>query len=174
MLQNLFREKSWHCELFTKFYNDARELKGQVVRLQRIDKRDDLIRITAGWGSNVKGSWRRDRYTAELVFMDKLLAVIPFEVAEDFEEGTSGVLLPNRQSSILFAPDESLNKTFEEVMSNLTNLIGLEAIKKQVKDHARYIQFLQLRKERGFEEKERINVHSVLATPVPARQPSLR
>lgn len=161
VLENLFREKSWHCELFTKFYNDARELKGQVVRLQRIDKRDDLIRITAGWGSNVKGSWRRDRYTAELIFMDKLLAVIPFEVDEDFEEGTSGVLLPDRGASVLFSPDESLNKTFAEVMSNLTALIGLEAIKDQVKDHARYIQFLQLRKERGFEEKERINVHSV-------------
>ncbi|NRA51482.1 MAG: AAA family ATPase, partial [Phaeodactylibacter sp.] len=105
--------------------------------------------------------WRRDRYTAELVFMDKLLAVIPFEVAEDFEEGTSGVLLPHRQTSVLFAPDESLNKTFEEVMSNLNALIGLNAIKKQVEDHARYIQFLQLRKERGFDEEERIDVHSV-------------
>lgn len=160
-LRNLHREKSWHCELFIKFYNDARELKGQVVRLQRIDKRDDQIRITAGWGSNVKGSWRRDRYTAELVFMDRLLAVIPFEVAEDFEEGTTGVLLPNRQSSVLYAPDESFNKTFDEVMANLNSLIGLNAIKKQVLDHARYIQFLQLRKEKGFDEKERINVHSV-------------
>ncbi len=160
-LRNLHREKSWHCELFIKFYNDARELKGQVVRLQRIDKRDDQIRITAGWGSNVKGSWRRDRYTAELVFMDRLLAVIPFEVAEDFEEGTTGVLLPNRQASVLYAPDESFNKTFEEVMANLNGLIGLRAIKKQVLDHARYIQFLQLRKEKGFDEKERINVHSV-------------
>ena len=64
----------------------ARELKGQVIRLQRIDKRDEMIRITAGWGSNVKGSWRKDRYSAEVVFMDRLLAVIPFEVADDFEE----------------------------------------------------------------------------------------
>ncbi|MCB0549018.1 MAG: AAA family ATPase, partial [Phaeodactylibacter sp.] len=160
-LRNLHSDKSWHCELFTKFYNDARELKGQVVRLQRIDKRDEFIRITAGWGSNVKGSWRKDRYTAEIVFMDKLLAVVPFEVAEEFEEGISGVLLPNRQAPVVLSPDESFNQTFDEVMVKLDALIGLEAIKSQVLDHAKYIQFLQLRKEKGFREKEEINVHSV-------------
>ncbi|MCO6480834.1 MAG: AAA family ATPase [Phaeodactylibacter sp.] len=160
-LRNLHTARSWHCELFTKFYNDARELKGQVVRLQRIDKRDEFIRITAGWGSNVKGSWRKDRYTAEIVFMDKLLAVVPFEVADEFEEGISGVLLPNRQAPVVLSPDESFNQTFDEVMVKLDALIGLDAIKTQVLDHAKYIQFLQLRKEKGFREKEEINVHSV-------------
>ncbi|MCB9290407.1 MAG: AAA family ATPase [Lewinellaceae bacterium] len=160
-LRNLYMDKSWHCELFTKFYNDARELKGQVVRLQRIDKRDQFIRITAGWGSNVKGSWRKDRYTAEIIFMDKLLAVVPFEVSDEFEEGVAGVLLPNRQAPIVLSPDESFNQTFEEVMVRLDALIGLDAIKSQVLDHAKYIQFLQLRKEKGFREKEEINVHSV-------------
>jgi len=70
-LRNLHFTNNWQCELFTKFYNDARELKGQVVRLHRVEKTDDLIRLTAGWGSNVEGSWRKDRYTAELIFMDR-------------------------------------------------------------------------------------------------------
>jgi SpoVK/Ycf46/Vps4 family AAA+-type ATPase len=160
-LKNLHQEKSWHCELFTKFYNDARELKGQVVRLQRIEKRDELIRITAGWGSNVKGSWRRDRYTAELVFMDKLLAVVPFVVDEEFEEGAVGVMLSDWRTPLTFTPDETFNQTFEEVMAKLDGLIGLTQIKKQVRDHAKYIQFLQLRRDKGFSEKEEINVHSV-------------
>lgn len=161
ILENLYPTKAWQCELFAKFYNDARELKGQVIRLQRIEKRDELIKITAGWGSNVKGSWRKDRYTAEVVFMDKLLAVIPFEIGEGFEEGVSGVILPHRQAPIILTPEEDLGETFEEVITELDKLIGLNAIKKQVRDHAKYIQFLQLRKERGFEEKEEINVHSV-------------
>jgi len=161
ILDNLHIGKSWQCELFTKFYNDARELKGQVVRLQRIEKHDEVIRITAGWGSNVKGSWRRDRYTAEVVFMDRLLAVVPFEVGEDFEEGIVGVLLPNRQSPVVLSPEEDARQSFEEVMAKLDALIGLTDIKKQVRDHAKYIQFLQLRKEKGFEEGEEINVHSV-------------
>lgn len=160
-LRNLHLSRPWHCELFTKFYNDARELKGQVIRLQRIDKRDEMIRITAGWGSNVKGSWRKDRYTAEIIFMDRLLAVIPFEVADEFEEGVSGVMLPDRQAVAPLTPDENFNQTFEDVMVRLDALIGLDAIKRQVLDHAKYIQFLQLRKEKGFPEKEEINVHSV-------------
>jgi SpoVK/Ycf46/Vps4 family AAA+-type ATPase len=161
VLKNHFTDKPWYCELFTKFYNNAKELKGQVVRLQRIEKRDDTIRITAGWGSNVKGSWRKDKYTAEVVFMDKLLAVVPFEVGYNFEEGISGVILPNHQSPIVLSPEEGLNQTFEEVMGRLDALIGLTSIKKQVRDHASYIQFLQLRKDKGFDEKEEINVHSV-------------
>lgn len=161
VLKNLMSDKSWHCELFTKFYNDARELKGQVVRLQRVEKKDNLIKITAGWGSNVKGSWRIDRYTAEVVFMDKLLAVIPFQISEDFVEGVSGVLLPSRTAPVVLNPVEDIPQTFEELMLKMDALIGLKAIKAQVRDHAKYIQFLQLRKEKGFEEKEEINVHSV-------------
>ncbi len=161
VLRNLHPAKTWQCELFTKFYNDARELKGQVVRLQRVEKRDELIRMTAGWGSNVKGSWRRDRYTAEVVFMDRLLAVAPFEVTEEFEEGVSPVWLPDRGTHIILAPLDDDHHTFEEVMAKLDALIGLNDIKQQVRNHANYIKFLQLRKERGFEEKDGINVHSV-------------
>ncbi len=161
LLKNLLPNKAWHCELFTKFYNDARELKGQGIRLQRVEKQDDFIKITAGWGSNVKGSWRMDRYSAEIVFLDKLLAVIPFNIAEDFEEGISGVLLPDRNVPVVLSPEEDIPQTFEELMEKMDALIGLSAIKEQVRDHAKYIQFLQLRKEKGFDEKEEINVHSV-------------
>ncbi len=161
ILKNIHATKSWQCELFTKFYNDARELKGQVVRLQRVEKRDDLIKITAGWGSNVKGSWRKDRYTAELIFMDRLLSIIPFQVGEEFEEGITPVLLPDRHTPVVLDPETDTNQTFEDVMAKLDGLIGLTQIKEKVWDHAKYIQFLQLRKEKGFEEKEEINVHSV-------------
>lgn len=161
ILENIHDSKSWQCELFTKFYNDARELKGQVIRLQRVERKDDTIKITAGWGSNVKGSWRRDQYSAEVIFMDRLLAVIPFEVGEEFEEGIAPVLLPHQNKPVLFTPDTDPSKTFEDVMLKMDNLIGLTAVKKNVRDHARYIQFLQLRKEKGFEEKDEINVHSV-------------
>lgn len=160
VFSNLLEEQSWHCELFIKFYNNARELKGQVVRLQKIERFEDEIRFTAGWGSNVKGSWREDRYTAEIVFMDKLLAVVPFEVGEEPVEGEANVLFGDYQPFSLAVPEpESLS--FEELFSRLDNLIGLEAIKTQVKNHARYLQFVKLRKEKGFREADDIHVHSV-------------
>ncbi|MCB9082080.1 MAG: AAA family ATPase [Lewinellaceae bacterium] len=161
LMHNLYQLKPWQCELFVKFYNDARELKGQVIRLHRVEKKDELIKITAGWGSNVKGSWRMDRYTAEVVFMDRLLAVVPFEVDEEFEEGINSVWLPHRDRPVVLNQPEEDRKTFDDVMAQLDALIGLSDIKQQVRDHANYIKFLQLRKDKGFDEQERINVHSV-------------
>ena len=154
MLKNLVVHSNWHCELFIKFYNQARELKGQVNKLHNVKADDEFVKITAGWGTNVKGSWRHGNYTVEIIFMDKLLAVIPFEVSDEFVEGIIPVQLPNSASPLLLTQDESINQSFEEVMGDLTALIGLSQIKQQVADHAKYIQFLQLRKEKGFDESE--------------------
>ncbi len=161
LLKNLHFDKSWQCELFIKFLNDAKELKGQVVRLQKIERKDDYIKITAGWGSNVKGSWRKDNYTCELVFLDKLLGSIPFEIGERFEEGIPAVYVPEKNGPVFFQSIEEENETFEELMIKLDSLVGLTEIKEKVRDHAKYIQFLQLRKEVGYNEKNSVNVHSV-------------
>ena len=159
IFQNLQLQDAWQCELFTKFYNEARELKGQVTRLQTIKKGDDKVKITAGWGSNVKGSWRSGKYTAEIIFMDKLVAVVPFEVGEHFIEGQSQVLWPDYKPAHFNT--EVQEQTLEEVMSDLTAMIGLNEIKRQVFEHAQYLQFLRLRKEKGFTERQDINIHSV-------------
>ncbi len=161
ILKNMLLSKQWQCELFIKFYNDARELKGQVVRLHKVEKGDDGVKITAGWGSNVKGSWRNDRYTAEIIFMDQLLAVMPFEVGADWEEGVNGVFLPDKGQPIFLQPEAEDHESFEEVLVKLDMLIGLSEIKQKVREHAQYIQFLQIRKEKGFTEKEGINVHAI-------------
>ncbi len=57
--------------------------------------------------------------------------------------------------------EDTPDQTFEDVMIKLDSLIGLREIKLKVRDHAKYIQFLQLRRDKGFDEKEQINVHSV-------------
>lgn len=161
-VKNLHPVHPWHSEIFVKFYNGAKELKGQLVRLTQIEQGADEITITAGWGSDVAESWREDDYTAEVIFMDQLLATVPFTVGDEFEEGIVGVILPEQQTPVILSPDykdDALN--FEQVMAKMDELIGLKAIKKQVRNHAKYIQFLQLRKDKGFEEKEDINVHSI-------------
>jgi len=162
IFQNLQTQDAWQCELFTKFYNEARELKGQVTRLQTIKKGDEKVKVTAGWGSNVKGSWRPGRYTAEIIFMDKLVAVVPFEVGEEFMEGQSQVLWPDYRPAH-FHTEAQPEQSLDEVMSDLTAMIGLNQIKKQVFEHAQYLRFLQLRKDKGFTEKQDINIHSVFA-----------
>lgn len=160
VFRNLKISDTWQCELITKFYNEARELKGQVVRLQAIKKGEEKVKVTSGWGSNVKGSWRPGNYSAEVVFMDKLVAVIPFTVGEEFIEGQGQVLWPDYQPAYFFG-DAHSGQSQEEVMAELNNMIGLNKIKTQVYEHAQYLQFLQLRKKNGFLEKQDINIHSV-------------
>ncbi|BDS15394.1 AAA family ATPase [Aureispira anguillae] len=160
-LENLLPSKSWYCEIFVKFYNGSRQLKGQMMKLHHVDKDDESIELSMHWGSNIKGSWTEDNYTAEIVFMDKLLAVIPFEVDTEFEEGVAGAVLPNQYQPVVLNEEAVENANFEDVMAKLDELIGLQDIKRQVRDHASYLQFLQLRREKGFEEEEEINIHSV-------------
>lgn len=161
VLNNLNKQTAWQCELFIKFYNQARELKGEVVRLVNVKKGNDKIEASAGWGTNVKGSWREGSYSVEIVFMEQLMAVLPFEVGSDIVEGVNPVQLPDHANPQYLTADEDLNVSFETLMSDLDELIGLSQIKRQIREHATYIKFLQLRKEKGFEEKEKINLHAV-------------
>ncbi len=159
ILRNLLPTKQWHAEFFVKFLNDAQELKGQITRLIKVDKKEEHLVLTAGWGSNVKGSWRHDRYSCEIVFLDKLIASIPFDVAAYFEEGFSDILTPGQY--VLEVEEEEDDTSFEDVMQRLDALIGLKEIKQKVRDHALYLQYLQLRREKGLEENDSLNVHSV-------------
>ncbi|NNF34523.1 MAG: AAA family ATPase [Saprospiraceae bacterium] len=159
--KNNLKDVDWHCEMEVKFFNETHQLKGRVVRLQSINKDEKSIKINANWGTNVKGSWRVGDYTMEIVFMDRLIAIVPFEVDEYFEEGLPQVEIPGSNESLVMVPDETANQSFEEVVQRLDRLIGLKKIKKKVKDHAKYIRFLKLRKEKGFKEKDEINIHSV-------------
>ena len=160
-LKNLHITQNWHCELFVKFYNEAKELKGQVTKLQNVKAGDDTIKISAGWGSNVKGSWREGDYSIDIIFMEILLATVHFRVEEESEEGMAIVKIGHTDDVLHLQTENDLNKTFPELLEKLENLIGLNEIKQKVKDHASYIQFLQLRKDKGFEENDKINIHSV-------------
>ena len=62
--------------------------------------------------------------------------------------------LPDRHSPVVLSPDTDTDQSFEDVIVKLDSLIGLSEIKKKGSENMlQYIQFLQLRKEKGFEEK---------------------
>jgi SpoVK/Ycf46/Vps4 family AAA+-type ATPase len=166
IMANKMLHKAWQMEVFVRFHNSARELKGLVVRHQKIEKGQDEIRITAGWGSNVKGSWRPDLYTTEVVFMDSMLGLTTFEVGDEVEEGQNFVITSLHQLQPGYIVNlehhsEASSATYEEVLTKLDHLEGLFEVKSKVKEHAKYIQFLQIRRDKGFEETEAINIHTV-------------
>lgn len=161
LLKNHCNQNNWQCEVFIKFLNESRELKGQVIRLMPVRKEDEKITITAGWGSNVKGSWWEGLYTVEVVIMDHLLAVMPFEVGYTVEEGVPPITLPYKSDPILLPGNEQPTESLEDVLEELNQMIGLNEIKKQVREHTQYVKFLQLRKEKGIVELEKLTLHSI-------------
>ncbi len=154
----------WNFEFFVNFYDDAGQLKAQMDSLYFIDKKTkgQIYTYNRGWGSNEPGSWKDDKYVAELVFMDTLIASIPFEMGEADIEGEAELKNTLHSSLLETVPQvEEEEKTLEELQAELESLIGLEKIKTQIKEHVAYIEFLKLRKEKGLKDQEKITLHSV-------------
>ncbi len=52
-------------------------------------------------------------------------------------------------------------ESIEDVMQELDSLIGLDSIKKKIKEYSSYLNFIAIRKRKGFPDTERINLHAV-------------
>lgn len=151
----------WYCELFFNFYNDAGQLKGSVAELKYIDITQSAVAFSTGWGAANAGTWYHDKYTLEVVFMDQLIAIVPFEVGDEFVEGKTSIhtSLTSVQSGLELT--EIKEQSLEELMVSLEEMIGLSDIKTKINDYVHYLKFLKLRQEQGFEENSKINLHSV-------------
>jgi SpoVK/Ycf46/Vps4 family AAA+-type ATPase len=158
--QNLAQHTNWNCELEFKFYNDAHQLKGETVELINVSQGDKYITVTSGWGSNDKGTWFEDNYTLEVVFMDKLVAILPFEVGTTFERGMNEAILPGLGATLIPA-EELPSETLEDTMKALDELIGLRFVKQRIREYAEYLKFLKIRMERGIEDSQTLHLHTV-------------
>lgn len=154
------REEDWYGEFVFNFYNDARQLKGRTEELKLIKKDQKTFELCSGWGSDHKGTWYEDNYTLEIVFMEHLLAVVPFKVGNEFEEGETTPLKQHLSGAAIMA-DPVPEKTLDEVLEEFNELVGLVEIKGRIREYTQYLNFLKLRKEKGFEESDNINLHSV-------------
>jgi SpoVK/Ycf46/Vps4 family AAA+-type ATPase len=156
--------KEWMCEMIFYIYNDARQLKGQMVELVKVKADSKEVVIHSGWGSDLRGTWFKDNYTVEIVFMDTLIGIVPFSVGDVFETGDPP-LIRTIDHNMMGQPGLSLTEldkmTLEEVLSELDAMIGLESVKGRIREYSQYLNFLGLRKEKGFEDGESINLHVV-------------
>jgi SpoVK/Ycf46/Vps4 family AAA+-type ATPase len=159
--QNM-QSSSWYCELFFNFYNDSAQLKGVTTELRRINPEEDIVTITTGWGSDTRGSWYVDKYTLEVIFMDHLVAVVPFSTGDSYVKGESPLLRGNEINPPQQAfTDDEFDEPMDVVLQRLDRLVGLQKIKTRIHDYIHYLKFLQLRKSRGFDESRKINLHAV-------------
>lgn len=166
-------------ELIFNFRTSNGYLKGSVTKLFFIKPNDETFTATIGWGSDIVGTWSRGEYYAEIVFMDELLASMPFEIGDDYVEATEEDFLPLTQIEFIHLDDEEDNnqnpenqgrvqkeesaepQNYEDVMKELDQLIGLGGIKQKIHEYSDYLRFVALRREKGFEESDKINLHAV-------------
>jgi SpoVK/Ycf46/Vps4 family AAA+-type ATPase len=154
----------WFYEFFFNIYDDSGQAKTSIVSRgyntpNSIDKESS---VTEGWGTEKPGSWKDDGYMVEIVFMDTLIGSVSFQVGDDEIEGTYEVQKTPFHETNLQQPSPAFQEeSLENVMKNLEELIGLNSVKLKIKEHIKYIDFLKLRKEKGFDENEKINLHSV-------------
>ena len=161
--------KDFNYELFFNFYDDAGQPKGQVQRNGKIDKdkKDYTYTFDAGWGNNVAGSWKDDKYTIEIVFMDTLVALVPFQVGDDAEEGVmqpftvieqvlSAQSAPAIQTEV--KPEETKEDILKEGIAELNALTGMANIKKEVNELVKLARFY---KETGRDVLNKFSLHSI-------------
>ncbi len=162
ILDNML-DRDWYGEFMFNFYNSEGQLKGATSELRQIKGKEDEFTLVTGWGSDTKGTWFNDRYTLEIIFGGKLIAIVPFYCADKSTEGMSRVYMGDE---LTFEPqaeekEEENPATLEELLQQLGKLIGLKEIKRQVHDYLEYLEFLKLRKEKGFKESDDMKLHSV-------------
>jgi SpoVK/Ycf46/Vps4 family AAA+-type ATPase len=156
---------AWNYEFFFNFYDDAGQPKGQSIRTGNIekDKKDWVYTFDAGWGSEFTGTWQDDKYTVEIVFMDTLVALVPFEMGDANEEGIVEpiTVAEHAHSNTTPLADPQNEETIEQLLAKLDELVGLDEVKKNIHDHINYINFIKLRKEKGFDDAGKLSLHSI-------------
>ncbi|HWY12577.1 MAG TPA: AAA family ATPase [Bacteroidia bacterium] len=160
----------FNYELFLNYIDDAGQPKAHQNKTGYTDvnKKDYTYTFDLGWGHNTPGSWKDDQYTLEVVFMDVLIGGVTFQCKEIEEEGTLELITSIQQTISSASNNAAANtstaapeKTLEELLDEVKVLIGLENVKKSINENITYLKFNQLRKEKGFDDTNKISLHSV-------------
>lgn len=158
--------KDYYAEVIFNFYDDALQLKGRnaVLKYVAANTAGQTYTLYSGWGSEIPGVWKEGRYTMDAVFMDTLIATVPFEVGTKFEEGGVAVITDAekilKHTGAATAADQ--NKNFEDILNEslaeLNSFTGMNSIKKDVNELVKLVRFYQ---ETGKDVLNKFSLHSV-------------
>lgn len=157
-------DENWHCEMFFNFKTHSGQLKGSIEKLVEVSGKESAFECSIGWGSDLKGTWGNDIYSVDVVFMDQIIASIPFEVSEEFVFDDAPTLfnqLKAKPKTLPMPMGKTSDASVDKVLHELDGLIGLDGIKKKVKEYTTYLNFIKLRRDKGFEDNDKINLHAV-------------
>lgn len=153
----------WSCEFIFNFITNSNLLKGSVSKLMFVYEQDDQFTITVGWGADKPSSWLKGNYFLDIIFMDKLIQREKFVIGNDFVEYLTEDARTVTPPSLSLEADTSTAKKakVEKTLSELDDLIGLDSVKDRIKEYSNYLEFISLRKGKGIEEEDKINLNCV-------------
>jgi SpoVK/Ycf46/Vps4 family AAA+-type ATPase len=162
----------YHYEIFINFYDDAGQPKASLSQTGFVDsnKKEYTYTFEKAWGSDSGGIWTDDKYLIEIVFHDVLVAATTFECADASEEGETPMIKTIEQAVASGSSGSAANgkiddsksaKTLEELLAELDALIGLENVKKSIRENITYLNFTKIRKEKGFDDSSKLTLHSI-------------
>ncbi len=162
----------YHYEFFLNYFDDAGQPKASITHQAYMgDNRQDFsYYIERGWGTEEGGTWVDDKYTLEIVFNDVLVGAVTFNCGDADEEGELELIKSIEQTlavgntgsaskQTVTEPNDS--KTLDELLKELDGLIGLESVKKSIRENITYLNFTKVRREKGFEDTDKISLHSI-------------
>jgi SpoVK/Ycf46/Vps4 family AAA+-type ATPase len=167
--KNLVDKEFWACELIYTFRTEAGEVKGIFNEFRFVYKVDNIVSSTGGWGSDSPGSWFPGKYSLEVMFMNTIIASVNFTVRnseieseyDDYDMTKNAIKEAEIQTNESPEKESSLKMSADEILNELDSLIGLETIKKRLRDYYDYLKFVMLRKEKGITEDSVPSLHSV-------------
>ena len=158
--------KDYYAEIFFNFYDAAGRPKGSTSSLTYVlaSTPGKVYTVYNGWGGETPGLWDSEAYTLEIVFMDNLIATVPFQMGEAAEEGDVSVLTDLgqlvKQASVGYVAihNKDLDNLLFESLDELNSLTGLATIKTEVNEMVKLVRFYQ---ETGKDVLNRFSLHTV-------------
>lgn len=158
----------YYAEVIFNFFNDAGQPKGRSARLIYIQPNTagQNYYLYPAWGSDTAGTWKDDTYTMEVVFMDNLIATVPFKVGDVTEEGAVSMITDPetmlKGSAAAAGSSANSNKSLDDILfqslAELNALTGLDNIKTEVNEMVKLVRFYQ---ESGKDILNKFSLHTV-------------
>lgn len=161
--------RSYECNLV--WYLNDFEIGRNNFKLN-IPKDWDSIIFTQNMGSDSVGFWKKGQAKVEVYINnfkigEKYFGISDFRISEDellpLTPKTKTKETQKTKTSVSQIVDSStqIDKSLDELLSELDSFIGLTSIKQAIRDFISYLEFIKERKKHGLKAEEKIAINAI-------------
>lgn len=150
-------------ELICHYKDSANRIIGKSERYSVLRKKSNHQESFL-WGNTTQTFWNKGNYSVDILFNDVVVASALFKVSEieikgqpNWSKSSINSIIDSSQADIVIN-----TKTLEELIKDLDQLIGLNSIKSQIKEHVDFVTFEQMRAKKGLTDSVNLKLHTVL------------